>query len=313
MILIISDSTDGSTSDVIQWLILNKKPFVRINGEQALELNQVHINTDGIVLKTEGKTVNFKDVESVWYRRGNINFVEEVILPDNTNKLERLYLEKEIKTVKDYIHYIIPKKRQLNNYDTTSINKLKALEMAKSAGLLIPETIVTSHKTELKAFINTHKKVITKPAFETPLFTEESEKYYTSVLTTEALDTFPDTFFMSLFQNCLNKKYELRIFYFLGQCYSMAIFSQSDSQTEVDFRNYKSNKPNRTAPFKLTKDLEHKISVFMEKANLNCGSVDMVVTKNNDYVFLEVNPVGQFGMTSHPCNYKIEQKIANYL
>jgi hypothetical protein len=30
-------------------------------------------------------------------------------------------------------------------------------------------------------------------------------------------------------------------------------------------------------------------------------------------VFLEVNPTGQYGMVSDPCNYYLDKKIAEYL
>ena len=35
--------------------------------------------------------------------------------------------------------------------------------------------------------------------------------------------------------------------------------------------------------------------------SLNTGSIDLIKTKSGDYVFLEVNPVGQFSMVSFPC------------
>jgi hypothetical protein len=34
---------------------------------------------------------------------------------------------------------------------------------------------------------------------------------------------------------------------------------------------------------------------------------------NKELVFLEINPVGQFGMVSHPCNYYLEKRIAQNL
>lgn len=51
----------------------------------------------------------------------------------------------------------------------------------------------------------------------------------------------------------------------------------------------------------------------MKLMDLNTGSIDMIKNKNNEYIFLEVNPVGQFSMVSYPCNYYIEEKIASYL
>jgi hypothetical protein len=52
----------------------------------------------------------------------------------------------------------------------------------------------------------------------------------------------------------------------------------------------------------------------MESINLNTGSLDFIKSsKDSNYYFLEVNPSGQFGMTSNPCNYNLHEKIANYL
>jgi hypothetical protein len=39
----------------------------------------------------------------------------------------------------------------------------------------------------------------------------------------------------------------------------------------------------------------------------------MIVTPEKKYVFLEVNPIGQFNQVSIPCNYFLEKKIADYL
>jgi D-alanine-D-alanine ligase-like ATP-grasp enzyme len=48
----------------------------------------------------------------------------------------------------------------------------------------------------------------------------------------------------------------------------------------------------------------------MQKLKLNTGSIDMIYTNDSKFIFLEVNPVGQFGMVSKPCNYNLEKKIA---
>ena len=50
----------------------------------------------------------------------------------------------------------------------------------------------------------------------------------------------------------------------------------------------------------------------MSCLGLDSGSIDMVVTKEGDFVFLEVNPVGQFNQVSKPCNYFLEKEISKY-
>jgi len=119
--------------------------------------------------------------------------------------------------------------------------------------------------------------------------------------------------FPSLFQRSINKKYELRIFYLDSDFYSMAIFSQSNIKTKTDFRNYDENKPNRCVPFTLPLDIKNKLDLFMRRKNYKTGSIDMLVDHNDNFIFLEVNPIGQFGMTSYPCNYYLEKKVAEYL
>jgi D-alanine-D-alanine ligase-like ATP-grasp enzyme len=90
----------------------------------------------------------------------------------------------------------------------------------------------------------------------------------------------------------------------------MAIFSQNDEQTKIDFRKYNHLKPNRNVPFMLPPEIEKKLIQLSKKIGVNCGSIDMIVTSNNDFVFLEINPIGQFGMVSTPCNYVLNEKIA---
>jgi len=51
----------------------------------------------------------------------------------------------------------------------------------------------------------------------------------------------------------------------------------------------------------------------MKAVNLNTGSLDFIKSTDGEYVFLEVNPAGQFGMTSASCNYYLHKEIANYL
>ena len=51
----------------------------------------------------------------------------------------------------------------------------------------------------------------------------------------------------------------------------------------------------------------------MDSLNYNMGSLDVIKTKEGKYVFLEINPYGQFGMTSVPCNYYLDEKIAKFL
>ena len=94
----------------------------------------------------------------------------------------------------------------------------------------------------------------------------DKEKYvgYTSIV-----DELPKyiigSFAPSLFQSKIEKKYEIRSFYLKGKFYSMAIFSQNDTQTEIDFRRYNDFVPNRTIPY----------NSRGVKSNVRCSCTDL--------------------------------------
>ena len=51
----------------------------------------------------------------------------------------------------------------------------------------------------------------------------------------------------------------------------------------------------------------------MKLLKLNTGSIDMIVDHNNNYIFLEVNPVGQFVAYGEFCNYYLDREMAKIL
>ncbi|MEW7281031.1 grasp-with-spasm system ATP-grasp peptide maturase [Aquimarina sp. 2201CG1-2-11] len=194
--------------------------------------------------------------------------------------------------------------------------KLKQLEYAKKAGLQIPNTFITSSKKDLIDFYNCcHHTIITKGIESSASYTfgNISLEGYTEEVTKEFIDQLPNTFFPSLFQENIKKAYELRIFFLKDTFYSMAVFSQQNEQTKTDMRKYDDSFPNRTVPYILPLDIEQKLLEAMNALGLTTGSIDMIVDDNEGYCFLEVNPSGQFGMVSVPCNYYIEEAIAKQL
>jgi hypothetical protein len=120
-----------------------------------------------------------------------------------------------------------------------------------------------------------------------------------------------EQFTTSFLQELIPKKYEIRSFVFSKKIFSMCIFSQNSEESKIDFRSINGINNIRCVPYKLPKEIEFKIIRFLEEKKLDSGSFDFVVTPNNQHIFLELNPVGQFDWLSYHCNYKIESFIAN--
>jgi ATP-GRASP peptide maturase of grasp-with-spasm system len=308
MILIISINNDYSTTSVIEWLNFFNKKFIRINDGDEILLS---FTGDEIVFNVNNICFNLSEIKSCWYRRGSLNLKFNI-----NNKIKQFHEFNTFEAIKveQYIYYILGSLRTINNYSDSNVNKLIISDIARKLKIKTPDDYLINSKKELKKLDNKHiqgfitKSICGNPAIKFNNFTLIN---FTQKINLEDIET--DNFALSLVQNYIEKKYELRIFYLDKSFYTMAIFSQSDSQTSVDFRNYNKIKPNRTVPYNLPLSEEQKIINLMDKLNLNCGSIDMIVDKNNEYVFLEVNPIGQFGMVSNPCNYNLNKVIAEYL
>lgn len=308
MIQIFSQNYDASTHNIIDWLYHKNQAVQRLNGKDWYKNSELsfEISKSGIELKIDKSQV-------FWGRRWALF---ETVGPKVTVAENEKAFSSAIQTCLRYDFHVVNQfmagyleRKSLTTTDQMSVNKLIVLAEALKVGLDIPESLVTNHFEAANAFKLKHHKIITKAISEVMPIVVDKKVFasFTSVVETDLVESIG----LTLFQEFLNKEFEIRVFYLDGQLYSMAIFSQLDAQTATDFRIYNDNNPNRYVPFILPNEL--KLIVLMKNLNLKTGSIDIVKTADNRYVFLEVNPVGQFGMVSYNCNYYLESRIADYL
>ena len=327
MILILSAGPDVSTDDVLEWIHYFKGQAIRVDATEKVTGLTIEIDPHaGNTMRFDveighEKHINFEKIEAFWFRRGNFKYDYAEDFENELSKVNTFYsglnlfefMEREWEVLNQFfLQNLANKKRSLSHPKNTNINKLQQLLAAHKAGLKIPYTLVSTKKEQL---LKDHHTMITKALYDPTTFKIEDITYktYTAKLPAPLKKSLDNTVFPSYIQEELDKAYELRVFYLAGKCYSLAIFSQSNKKTRVDFRAYDRQRPNRMVPYQLPGDIEEKINLLMNMLQLNTGSIDLVVTKNGAYYFLEVNPRGQFGMISYPCNYRIEKEIARFL
>lgn len=318
MILLFSIMNDHSTSKVMDWLLaFGEKKVERINSKRLPEANHF----SGILETRRKPELRYKGspIKSIWFRK-TINFhFEEGKDAIDVEKL-RSHLGDEIASFNTSLYFLCQASLPFilgRNYSerTLDVNKIKSLKAAMDCGLRIPPTLITNAKAEIASFIDRHGTVIVKSLSDPAFFNINGNKYalYTNILEPSDLNELSTFIFPSLIQKKIEKRFEIRAFYLCGKLFSAAIFSQTDTRTALDFRHYNYDKPNRIIPYTLGADMEKKIAAFMKRMNLNTGSLDFIMEPSGQYVFLEVNPVGQFDMLSVACNYPLEKEIAYLL
>lgn len=316
MILVISqDYSEHSTDKIIDWIDHYKVDFERLNGIDLYKDVQIVLSNENIKLKVN--TIKWKNINVVWFRRWISPQNSEPILLKGLDdadvpihKYFNLYLREEFKIITSFFFDWIPKEKVFDKIFDNEINKLTVLKKASEFNLLIPETNIFTNIEILKK-IYSKERLIVKSISNSPLIDVGTKTY---VGYTEILKCIPKeiskNFAPSLTQTLIEKKYEIRTFLLDRTFYSMAIFSQQDGQTEVDFRRYNYQDPNRNVPFKLPISIEESLLKLADFFELNTCSFDLIKKNNGEYIFLEVNPGGQFGMVSYPCNYHLEKKLA---
>ncbi|MBV8252640.1 MAG: grasp-with-spasm system ATP-grasp peptide maturase [Chitinophaga sp.] len=308
-ILILSQAfLESSTDNVCQWLDYYQVPFLRLNGEDLFQWESL----DAIPQN--------EDIAAVWYRRKLSEFPSTYSLKEEhapTSYTLRRFLIDEFNGLYGLLFHTIDRQKWLNDpIIEDNLNKLHVLMLAKEYGLQIPFTEVVTRKSTVVALLQQYPALIVKPLGECILVEDENGtkfKMLTQVINVSNLQRMPDQFFPSMVQEKVEKKYEVRAFYLDGTFYSMAIFSQNNNKTKDDFRNYDDERPNRTVPYQLPAVVEEKLRKVMQELRFGTGSIDLMVDRHGTYYFLEVNPAGQFGMVSFPCNYYLEKKMAQVL
>ncbi|MBS7234127.1 grasp-with-spasm system ATP-grasp peptide maturase [Flavobacterium psychroterrae] len=325
MILIFTIKYDFSSTSVVQLLTSMGYEVVRINADDSTHKFE-RISDGSIYFKNTitNKTINLSKVTSCWWRRAGLaehqffngnkeyNIDQEKLAFLREKKVDYFY--DEYLSLKEYIFNSIYNSTVINlGRPQFNLNRLLVLDIARSNNLKVPDYELVVSGNQLFETKKTLGPSVTKAISNGVKWESENYRFYTY---TELLeDSFYErngnvTFFPSLITSLIEKELEIRTFYIDGSFFSMAIFSQSDKQTSIDFRKYSNN---RNEPYKLPFEVEAKLENIFRELKLNCGSADLILDKNGEYIFLEINPVGQYAMTSIPCNYNLDRKIANYL
>lgn len=316
-ILIISESRDISTSKTIEWIQSSNIECLRINMDDN-KFDILSIDTQKVNFKNSFGHFFLEKDDVVWFRRASS--IRMYFFKSNNNQYSfedefKKFIALENNAIMNaFYNWLIMNCNCIGNPFYSHPCKIDVLLKAEKTNIKTPNWIITNNKQELLEFSKKHKQIVQKN-FEHFTFFDESKTYKNLVklVSKTKISNFEFKHGPAFFQEYIEKKYEIRSFFFKEAFFSMGIFSQSDKKTRVDFRNYNVTNPNRNIPLDISQDYTNKLLNLSKQLNIDHGSYDIVVDENNNYFLLEINPVGQFGMVSYPCNYNIEKFIAENL
>lgn len=316
MILILSNYGDYSSDIVMDYIKILGGECIRINSFDLLD-NPIRLSVNEDFLEYNGLVINPQEIGSVWFRK--FGFFRKSL---QYRRMQRFleptaqsYIATEFSKVIEAFEYYFNSSFWLTVPKNVLLNKFIVLKQAQQVGLSVPSTYITNRLEELIKIKGVEGELISKSIYDPLIIHSNGKNYtmYTTLIEEEHLHKIPNCFLPSMIQKAIPKQFEVRVFFLMGECYSMAIMSQDDKDTKTDYRKYNFGNPNRFLPFQLPEDIKKKVVDLMARLSLNTGSIDFILTPENEYVFLEVNPTGQFGMVDYSCNYGLHEKVANLL
>lgn len=316
-ILIFSESYDNSTNCVVEYLNQFNVPYVRVNTNLNYDnVYAVNIQNGGIGLKfnLRGQFYSIDDFDLIWARRGffefhHLNLKNKFKYPEIDTVFQN-HIKTEIRYLTDFLAYVVENGKSfcIGNPSNYEINKLVVLQKATRHGLNIPETCIVKNTTTLKDVFNENAKLISKPISNClKYFLPENEHSPSKLIFQEnatlSVNKLNDEkFYYSLFQDKINIKLELRIFFILEKYFCCAFINNSE-----DFEK------RRIMPYKLPDGILNKLKRLMADLKLNTGSIDMLIDEKSNYYFLEVNPCGQIEWLAEQCFPNLHLEIAKII
>jgi hypothetical protein len=318
-VLIITHTADNSCID-------NVVRFIEEAGAEAIRFNvdrypiETRLTTSFVdnrwttFLQVDNDTYHLEDITAVWYRRSHSlgKGLQQIIDPE--------YLPATIGEVK---HTFVGMLEGLTCFQLERFSvyrrldsKEEQLKVASANGLLIPATCISNDPVQVQKFIKQqHGPVITKMQSSFAIYREKQEHVvFTNEITVDQLDDLDMLQYCPMvFQQRIEKKLELRITIVGDAVFAFSIDSQRVDNAKVDWRKEGASMIEEWEPYTLPEPVQKKLLAFMDSYGLNYGAIDVIVTPNDDYYFLEVNAAGEYFWLDRICDHAISRHIAAVL
>lgn len=299
-ILIITNSIDITVDSIIQRF--NKKvDFFRINLDNFSNY-KISVGQDYCIWEItdvqRNISINKSEICSIYYRKP--------MFPD-LSEYEQEYHMMIQRDIMGLINGIV------DSYDGIVLSKPCFLRESENKTNQLIYAITHNWKTP-NSFIgnNSDKQInfssfksIIKPLTTGKVYTQTGcELYQTNYFEYKENDISLTPIYL---QTYITKLYEVRITIINNLFYTVRI----DTKDKLDWRSDYEN--HIYSNIECPKEIQKQCLDMLKYYNLNFGAFDYIVTPENEWIFLELNPNGQWLWLEEALNLDISEKIINYL
>ncbi|MGH3913853.1 MAG: ATP-grasp ribosomal peptide maturase [Pseudonocardiaceae bacterium] len=312
-VLVLTRPNDGTAGGVVAELERRGVTVVRGDvGDFPLEVKLTASLVDQQEwrgsLTIEGRSVPLDEIRAIYYRRPT-----GFRFPDHLSPGQQRFARAEARRGLGGLLLTLPV-RWVSHPSRVADAEFKPLQLqlAAACGLRVPRTLLTNeaeHARELAQQLS--GTMIYKPLSAPRVHVDGELRFiYASQVEVKSLNEDDIGLTAHLFQEWVPKKFDLRLTVVGDQFFAVAIHANSD-EAYTDWRSdYISL---AYEPIDTPVEIRHSITILLERLGLSFGAFDFTVTPDDEWVFLEINPNGQWGWIEERTGLPITSAMADLL
>ncbi|WP_188856608.1 hypothetical protein [Oceanobacillus indicireducens] len=191
------------------------------------------------------------------------------------------------------------------------IDKIEQIQLAQKCKFLIPKTIISNNKNDIEDFLEKHVQngLIIKTM--NSHYTEYNGKLYEvfgKVIYENNLDIEELAVVPTIIQELIRFSKEARVTVIGDKVMGALIHKDSN---EGDW-HHEGVKHIKSSTLEVPKDIQNKCVNFLKEAQLDYGAFDFMITQEDEWYFLEVNPLGDWRWVELDTGQNITKEIVDY-
>lgn len=265
-----------------------------------------------VIIDYKGTKIHQSEINSIFLRRDFTVDSQNILGEFKEEEKNYIAIQRSIH-VNSCIKLLSSKIPTINKSEAnfTCSSKVLQLEVALKNGINTPDSFFGGDFANFKH--STINKYCLKPLEGVYLkFKDKLFVHYTELIDELSLSESESLKFCpAIIQNYVDKVYELRITIIGDKVFPCMIQSNKSKIGNIDWRRHDwANTPHYATEIPI--DLENKLLKLMSDLGITYGAIDMIFDGNN-YIFLEVNSMGQWLWIEEFTEMPISENIANYL
>lgn len=319
MLLIATNQGDLASDFLVLRLQERRVPYFRFNTETMGRRFSAEIVVDSghvgfTVHRSDGTALTSSEVTGAYLRDPRLP-----LLAKSGVAAEDDWIAEETREFLRALWRLIPYKSWLNHPVAIhrASNKVEQLQVATKLGFRVPKTWSSSGKEGFEEFVDAQGGEAIVKAVRAGFLLTSSNLYFAPTRRVSRGDVadFRNSIHVPMIcQELVQKRADIRVCVVGESLFATEILSQQHAETAVDWRTWDfSGVALEHRPLTLPPSVEEFCMAITVEFGLRYAAIDLVVDRSGDFVFLELNPTGQWAWIEQMVGYPIRDAIIDEL